>query len=65
MDPWTCSSSIGQSRSSNTERTIAPMLLLFAAIGALVTAHVAPFPFLFDTTDDTPIDATLSKPLIA
>ena len=29
------------------------MLLLFVAIGALVVAHVAPFPFLFDTTDDT------------
>ena len=29
------------------------MALLFVAIGALVTAHFAPFPFLFDTTDDT------------
>ena len=29
------------------------MVLLFVAVGALVFAHVAPFPFLFDTTDDT------------
>jgi len=29
------------------------VVLLFVAVGALVFAHVAPFPFLFDTTDDT------------
>jgi len=29
------------------------MPLLLVAIGALVIAHFAPFPFLFDTTDDT------------
>jgi chitooligosaccharide deacetylase len=29
------------------------MVLLFVAIGVLVTAHLAPFPFLFDVTDDT------------
>jgi peptidoglycan/xylan/chitin deacetylase (PgdA/CDA1 family) len=29
------------------------MLFLFVAIGALVVAHIAPFPFLFDITDDT------------
>ena len=29
------------------------MLILFAAIGALVGAHFAPFPFLLDATDDT------------
>ena len=29
------------------------MWILIAAIGALVGAHVAPFPFLLDVTDDT------------
>jgi peptidoglycan/xylan/chitin deacetylase (PgdA/CDA1 family) len=29
------------------------MLVLFAAIGALVLSHFAPFPLLLDTTDDT------------
>lgn len=29
------------------------MLLLFAAIGAFVASHFAPFPFLLDMTDDT------------
>ena len=29
------------------------MWALFAAIGAMVVAHFAPFPFLLDTTDET------------
>jgi peptidoglycan/xylan/chitin deacetylase (PgdA/CDA1 family) len=29
------------------------MIALFAAIGAIVLAHFAPFPFLLDVTDDT------------
>ncbi|MGE3842576.1 MAG: hypothetical protein AB7I50_13405 [Vicinamibacterales bacterium] len=29
------------------------MLALIAAIGAVLLAHVAPFPFLFDFTDTT------------
>jgi len=29
------------------------MIALFVAIGAIVLAHVAPFPFLFDVTDET------------
>lgn len=30
-----------------------PMLVLLAAVGAVVVAHFAPFPFLLDSTDDT------------
>ena len=29
------------------------MIALFVAIGAIVLAHVAPFPFLLDVTDET------------